>query len=70
MADDVSGWVHRGIQHKAIGAAGDWMRHVSGAGPIAKQSWLQRRKFRDAAVTEIVEQSLIMQPLGADQAKA
>ena len=41
-------WVHQGIQKG--GYLGDAMRMASGAGPVARQSWLSQPRFRDAEV--------------------
>ncbi|KAL3926330.1 MAG: hypothetical protein SGPRY_003344 [Prymnesium sp.] len=60
FADRTTQWVHQGIQKG--GYIGDVLRSVSGAGPIARQSWLQEQRYRDAAVTEIVDQSVALSP--------
>jgi len=60
IADQTARLVHQGIQKG--GPVGDAMRSVSGAGPISKQSWMNTQRFRDAEVTEIVDQSILRQP--------
>ena len=59
LADHSARWVHQGIQAAPVG---DLTRKISGAGPVARQSWLLKPRYRDAEVTEIVEQSLLQSP--------
>eukprot|EP00966_Prymnesium_polylepis_P203636 4717790-Prymnesium_polylepis.1 len=66
FADHTVNWVHQGVQ--ASGYLGDAMRLVSGAGPIARQSWLNAQRFRDAQVSDIVEQSVQLSPPAGSQA--
>lgn len=60
FADQTAQWVHQGVQKG--GYFGDAVRRVSGAGPIAWQSWLKAPRFCDAEVTEIVEESITLSP--------
>jgi len=60
FADHTAQWFHQGVQKG--GYFGDAIRHVSGAGPVAKQSWLNAQRFRDAEVTEIVDESVALSP--------
>jgi len=60
LGDHTARWVHQGIQKGKY--FGDAMRYVSGAGPVASQSWLSHPRYRDAGVTEIVEQSVRRTP--------
>ena len=60
FGDHSARWVHQGLQPG--GYVGDAVRHMSGGGPVARQSWLSSPDYRDADVTEIVEQSLARSP--------
>ena len=66
LADHTARWVHTGIQKG--GYLGDALRFSSGGGPISRQSWLTRERFRDAPLTDIVEHSVALQPPVAAQA--
>ena len=44
------------------GVTADGVRKISGAGPVARQSWLSDPQFRDASAAEVVEQSLLHSP--------
>ena len=68
FADHTARWVHQSVQKG--GYFGDAMRIVSGGGPIARQSWLNQRRFREADVTEIVDKSVGITPPQLPQATA
>jgi len=63
LGDHSAEWLHQTLQES--GFVGDAVRKMSGGGPIARQAWLKSPLLRDADVTEIVEQSLVHSPPGA-----
>jgi len=58
LGDETTRWVHTGIQQG--GALSDGLRHLSGAGPVSKQSWMAQ--YPDAPVTDIVALSVEKTP--------
>ena len=64
LGDDAARLFHQGIQKG--GYFGDAMRYFSGAGPVSRQAWMT--KYRDAAVTELVEISVQKNPPQGERA--
>ena len=64
LGDHTAHWAHQAIQKG--GYFGDAMRYFSGAGPVSRQAWMM--KYRDAAVTELVEISVKKNPPVSERA--
>ena len=56
LADHTTRWVHSSIQRG--GPIGDIIRSASGAGPVARQSWLSDPTLRQASEAEIAARSV------------
>ena len=60
LPDHWAHWLHQTLQKG--GPLADEVRKATGAGPVARQSWLSDPRFRDASPVEVVEQSLRHSP--------